>query len=72
MVAAVKEVEGLVIMTGRINREKKEAWEQLLQRQAHALKKITGRKLCECYDEIAKQKGYKTYAALRAVMKAKV
>lgn len=56
-------------MTGRANREKKAEWEQALQRQAFDLKQATGRKLGECYEEIAKQRGFKTYAALRMHMK---
>ena len=59
-------------MTGRANREKKADWEQALQRQAFDLKKATGRKLGECYEEIARQKGYKTYSALRSDMKARM
>lgn len=58
-------------MTGRANREKKVEWEQALQRQAFDLKKLTGQPLGHCYEEIAKQKGYQTYAALRAAMKGK-
>ena len=58
-------------MTGRANREKKAEWKQALQRQAFDLKTLTGRKLSECYEEIARHKGYKSWNHVCADMKAR-
>ena len=36
---------------------------------AYKMKKETGLKLGQCYEQIAKQQGFKTYAAMRAALK---
>lgn len=46
----------------------KRQWEIELQRQAFDLKKATGHALGRCYEAIAREKGFKTYAALRQAM----
>lgn len=46
----------------------KRQWEIELQRQVFDLKKTTGQPLGRCYEAIAKEKGFKTYAAFRQAM----
>lgn len=40
-----------------------------LTAMAFKMKKETGKQLGHCYEEIARQYGFKTYAALRAALK---
>ncbi len=49
-----------------------EEWKATLMRQAFQMKKDTGLKLGQCYEQIAKNLGYNTYAAYRAAMKEKL
>ena len=42
-----------------------------LKEQAYLMKMRTGMKISQCYEEIAKQKGFRTYAAMREAMKEK-
>lgn len=39
-----------------------------LKKMAYAMKQSTGQKLGHCYEAIAQQYGYKTYAAMRSQM----
>lgn len=43
-----------------------ESWEKHMQREAFKRKKETGMKLGHCYEQLAQQAGFKTYAAMRA------
>lgn len=43
--------------------------EEDLKQMAYAIKQLTGVKLGHCYEEIAKQYGFNSYAALREEMK---
>lgn len=43
--------------------------EAVLRQLAFDLKKSSGMKLGQCYEAIAKQRGFNTYAAMRASMK---
>lgn len=47
------------------------AWERQLKRDANRRKKETGQTLGHVYEAMAKEAGFKTYAAMRAALKAK-
>lgn len=49
-----------------------EEWKAALMTEAFKLKKETGLKLGQCYELIARNLGYNTYAAYRAAMKEKL
>lgn len=53
------------------NSTTKELTESELKAKAYALKKVSGMQIGHCYEAIAKQYGYKTYAAMRAAAKEK-
>ena len=42
-----------------------------MKARAYALKLATGEKLGHCYEELAKQYGFKTYAAMRQAMQTR-
>ena len=45
--------------------------EAALKQQAYQLRKATGQSLGHCYEAIAKNRGFGTYAAMRAAMKSR-